>query len=311
MNPWMKYQVAKMKYLGQAAGDVDYSDGNQRYFMEDFLTNFTCDQCRMPEQAEICMRGIDQLKKVDFWIMQVAMGVFHIAKGWQYRGAGYAKSVSREGWRKFEQELDSARRYLTQAYNLHPIYPETSANMIQIAMAAQDRSGQKQWFMRSVNAQFDYLPAYRNLLWALRSRWGGSHGEMLKLGIECLNTKRFDTRVPSQFMVALFRIGEDLDNWRAPCQWLGIYDLIQQYFDGLLNEPKNKDFSDENRSFYAVVAWAAGQYEDARRIRLELGDKFDAKAYSHLNVTEHQALNDLEPRRQGLPVTWRAALGFS
>ena len=48
MNPWMKYQVAKMKYLGQAAGDVDYSDGNQRYFMEDFLTNFTCDQCRIP-----------------------------------------------------------------------------------------------------------------------------------------------------------------------------------------------------------------------------------------------------------------------
>ena len=36
------------KYLGQAAGDVDYSDGNQRYFMEDFLTNFTCDQCRIP-----------------------------------------------------------------------------------------------------------------------------------------------------------------------------------------------------------------------------------------------------------------------
>lgn len=293
-NPWEKYNHEMLKYLGQAAGDIDYTNGNERYYIEDFIAIFKGDQCRLPENAQICIQQIESLKEVDPWIKQTAKGIYHIAYGWKYRGTGYASSVSEEGWHKFKAELDIARKCLTRAYELHPQYPEPAASMIVIAMTTTDQDGQQLWFDRAVKAHFDYLPAYKHMFWALRPRWGGSRLKMMKLGVECLNTARFDTRVPSRFLVSLFDIGDEMNNWRAPYQWEGIYDLIQQYFEGLLNEPQNKDYYDENKSFYVVVAWAAGQFEDAGRMKGELGDRFDSKAYGYLNVTEQQVLNDLK-----------------
>ncbi len=292
-NPWHSYHRKKMRYMGQAAADQDYKDGHQRYYMEDFIFVFNGRNCRMPEDAGICMDEIPRSEDIDPWISLVTRGIYHIANGWRYRGTGYAKSVSQEGWKKFKAEIEEARKCLNQAYELHPEYPEAASNMIRVAMASSRIINEKQWFNRAVKAHFDYLNAYENLLWAIRPRWGGSHEQMLRFGIECLNTQRFDTRVPSNFLVSLFQIGDELDNWRTPYQWPGIYDLIQQYFNGLINEPKNRDRYEADKSFYAVVAWAAGQYEDARDIIQELGTKFDTRAYGYLKVTQDQVLNDI------------------
>ena len=117
---------------------------------------------------------------------------------------------------------------------------------------------------------------------------------MLKFGIECLNTGRYDTWVPSKFLQSLYQIGGELSDWRASYKWPGIYDLIQQYFNGLLNEPQMQHHYNTNKSFYALVAWAAGQYDDANRLMQELGDNFDRQVYSYINVTEAQVLNDIK-----------------
>jgi tetratricopeptide (TPR) repeat protein len=293
-NPYKTYQRAKMKYLGQAALDHDYLDGHQRYYMQDFVTIFSNNTCSMPEDVDLCMNTIDRSQQIDPWIALVAKGIYHIDLAWNYRGNGYAKSVSEENYRKFKAEIAKARKCLVQAYELHPEYPEAAAKMISVSMAIPGNVPMGQWFDRAIKAHFDYLYAYDDMLWALRPRWRGSHVEMLKFGIECLSTERFDTRVPSQFLVSLFKIGDELDNWRKPYQWPGVYKLIQKYFNGLLSEPKNKDYEAANKSFYVVVAWAAGHYQDAHRMMQELGTRFDRQAYSYLKVSEEQVLNDIK-----------------
>jgi hypothetical protein len=296
-NPFKTYHRAKMKYLGQAALDQDYQDGHQRYYLQDFITVFSDNNCSMPEDVDLCMDTIIQSRQIDPWIALVAKGFYHVALAWNYRGNGYAKSVTEENKKKFEKEISRARKCLIHAYELHPEYPEAAAKMISVSMAIPGDVPMRQWFDRVIKVHFDYLYAYEDLLWALRPRWRGSHVEMLKFGIECLNTERYDTRVPSQFLVSLFQIGDELDNWRAPYQWPGIYELIQKYFNGLLNEPKNKDYETANKSFYVVVAWAAGQYQDAHRMMQELGTTFDPQAYSYLKVSEEQVIKDINSER--------------
>lgn len=293
-NPYQEYQRAMMKYLGEAALDEDFQEGHQRFYMQDLIKVCFKDNCGLAENATLCMDTILQAKQIDPWISLVARGFYHIALGWNYRGDGYAKSVTKENMKKFHEKIEAARDCLEKAHELHPEFPEAAAKMIQVSMALSADTEQRLWFDRTIRAHFDYLYAYNDLLLALRPRWGGAHEEMLKFGIECLNTGRFDTRVPSRFLVSLFQIGDELDNWRAPYQWPGIYELIQQYFDGLLSEPKNQEYHDENKSFYAVVAWAAGQYKDAHRLMQELGPRFDRQAYSYLKVDEEQVLNDIK-----------------
>ena len=293
-NPYAAYQRAAMKYLGKAAQDRDYQDGHQRYYMHDFIQEFSNKNCCMPENAAVCMDEIIQSKQIDSWISQVARGYYHYAVGWKYRGDGYASTVAKENMNKFHKEIAEARKCLTQAHEIHPEFPEAAAKMVDVSMVIAADHDERLWLERTIAAHFDYLYAYDDLLNALRPRWGGSHDEMLKFGIECLNTGRFDTRVPSRFLVSLFQIGSEMDNWRIPYQWPGIYDLIKQYFDGLLSEPNNKDYYDTNKSFYAVVAWAAGQHQDAHRMMQELGSKFDHRAYSYLEVNEEEVLNEIK-----------------
>ncbi len=292
-NPYPKYQRIMMKYLGAAALDQDYLDGHQRYYMQDFIAVAFKDNCCMAENISLCMDAILHSKQIDPWISLVTRAFYHIGLGWKYRGNEYAASVTEENMNKFHAEIEMARNFLAEAYELHPEFPEAPAKMIHVSMVFSAEGDLRLWFDRTIAAQFDYLYAYEDMLWALRPRWGGSHEEMLKFGIECLNSGRFDTRVPSKFLVSLYQIGSELDNWRAPYQWPGIYDLIRQYFTGLLDEPGNQDDYDANKSFYAVVAWAAGRYADAHRLMEELGPKFDRQAYSYLNVKEEQVLNDI------------------
>ena len=88
----------------------------------------------------------------DHWIESVAKGIYHIANGWKYRGLGYAKSVSKECWKQFKTEMETARKYLTQAYGLHADYPESSGYMIRIAMVFSNSADQKIWFEKSIES---------------------------------------------------------------------------------------------------------------------------------------------------------------
>jgi len=148
---------------------------------------------------------------VDPWVSEYCAGEKSIADAWKSRGGGWSNTVTDSGWNGFGENLRLAREHLTKSWTLNPKDPGAADEMITVAMGENEETDtMRTWFDRSVAAELDYIPAYKDLLWGLRPRWLGSHKEMIDLGIECLNTGRYDTGVPNQFLVALGDVADDM-----------------------------------------------------------------------------------------------------
>lgn len=291
-----KLSRLKWEYLAQAAADKAFSNGNQRYYMALFIKEWgrnTRAKADIPPGGEEFIRKLDKNKNVDPWIRLVTKGTYHINKAWEARGSGWASEVTRWGWHIFGKELSRARNCLTEAHALHPEFPEASAFMITVSMGSRGKDKPREWFDRAVFAQFDYLPAYNSMFWAVRPRWGGSHKEMYELGLECLNTERFDTEVPRNFLTALWTIGSELKEWRSAYQQPGVYENLQIFFNGMLNEPTRAADKNYWLSVYAVASWAAGQYPDAKKLFDEVGSRVDKSVFLDWKVEADRVLSDV------------------
>ncbi|GAI47049.1 unnamed protein product [marine sediment metagenome] len=71
----------RMKYLGQAAADKDFANGNQRYYMEEMLREYELYN-RMPKNGDILLRELESNPDTDLWIRLVIQGLSHVSKGW-------------------------------------------------------------------------------------------------------------------------------------------------------------------------------------------------------------------------------------
>ena len=107
---------------------------------------------------------------------------------------------------------------------------------------------------------------------------------MYQFGVECLNTGRFDTEVPRIFLKAVWDIGSELDNWRDAYRRAGTYEKMQTLFEGMLNDLTRARWQDYWKSAYAMVAWAAGRYEDSRKLFDELGDNIYMPIFAEFNT---------------------------
>lgn len=283
----------KMKYLARASVDDRFKNGNQRYYINTYFGTWT--YSKLPRQFEKFMDEYEKLENVDPWIDLMVRGKYHDLLGWRARGSGYAKTVTQDGWRIFKDEMSNARDYYTRAHQIHPEFPEAATRMIRVRMASRGPTSEREWFDLAVNAQFDYMPAYSKYLWALRPRWGGSHKKMLKFGLACLNTERFDTDVPGIFLKSIRYISEDYDirNWRKPFLKPGIYKNVQKYFEGILNEPGKESQYYRIKSSYVLYAWVCGKYKDAKEMMNELGENFIPEVSKELKIKPEEFVNHL------------------
>ena len=97
------------------------------------------------------------------------------------------------------------------------------------------RESARFWFDEAVAAQFDAPRAHDHLLHDLLPRWNGSHVELLKFGLECLNTKRFDTEVPRTFKAAITHVEQEDGNTREllAANTLNAENALEQLFSGV------------------------------------------------------------------------------
>lgn len=296
----------KMQYLGQAAGDPHFADGNQRFYLMDVLQVWD-DPCANPPHADVLIEELDATADLDPWIEHVVKGLYHVGLAWEARGGGRASTVTAEGWKVFGEELETAETHLVAAHELHPEFPEAATAMIPVGMAGASELSPKEWFDRAVAAQFDYRPAYTKLIWALRPRWGGSHRAMYDFGLECLNTGRFDTDVPRYFLKVVWDIGSEMDDWRTVYRRPDTYRHMKVFFNGMLSEPSREAEWDYFRSVYGIFAWAGEEYEDARKRFDELGDKVDPTAFKEGSLDVDALIADVYFRTGPLEEEYLAA----
>lgn len=222
------------------------------------------------------LEGVKTVKNPDPWMVHMVRGRHEITAAWEDRGGGWASTVTEKGREGFRKHLDEAASQLTAAYRLAPDCPESAAAMITVSMGGGDPAHtSRQWLDRAAAAQFDYMDAYGAYLNDIMPRWHGSLEAMLQFGIECANTKRFDTEVPEVFLDAIRMMRVEMPQPDAIYQTEGVYDAMTVLFDGLCAEPSRKAEADKLRSRQAGLAWKCGRAAEAKKLLDALGDRVD------------------------------------
>jgi hypothetical protein len=296
---YQAYRDQAIKYIGEAGGDGSYQQGGQRMFLD--WVEGIWDDLLDGHQQDV-YEALKANPKTDPYVRDVIGGRYEIAAAWEARGGGWASEVTQEGWAGFKTHLNAARDLLTAAWKLHPEFPEAPTEMITVAMGRADGEAhhEKDWFYRAVAAQMDYQAAYDAMMWDLHPRWSGSYDAMYAFGVECLETRRFDTGVPMMFVVALQSIAEDNDDdltyWRKP----ETYSHLKRFYAGYKAQMEETKASEETRngleSMHAATDYLTRHYEDARVRLAKLGDNVDSDAFESFAGPLDRAIRDIEAR---------------
>lgn len=272
----------QVSLIAEALRDGSYKPGESRIQLWNLLSVVDA------EHRDAVAAELAKNPRVDKYALNVFKGQSEIDNGWADRGTGYASEVTEQGWKGFEEHLTAARKLLTDAWKLHPEYPEAPCLMIKVTMAGLGNPGdtERLWFNRATAAQFDYLPAYNSLRWALRPRWGGSLEELYQHGVTCLQTKRFDTEVPWEFFQSLLDITTDLEGKKS--YWLkpDTEKHLEALYDGYTKSRPDK--LDRFSTFRAATAWYVGDYKKAKTLLDDLGDRADETVFSECFKTTRE-----------------------
>ena len=227
-------------------------------------------------QAEL----VDALRReegVDPWILNMVAGRHFLDLALAVLESESTEEPAPKPTKKSIALIEQARDRLLRAWLLRPDYPEAAGDLIRVTAVAGGIADEtpRFWFDRAVAAQFDLHDAYRNLLWALEPRWGGSHEAMMRFGVECAETDRFDTRVPSFLYDAVNAAGAELpqrtDAFRRP----GVFERMRGVLEGDLAAAKSDEERHRLRVRYAGIAYLSGEPEYASKLLDQLPGGLD------------------------------------
>ncbi len=200
------------------------------------------------------------------WLACLLRGFVEVKHAWKARGDGWANSVSAAGWQGFHDHLANANIILTEAWKLHPEWPQAAAEMVTVIMAESDADQARDWFDRATVAQIDDPAAWNNMRWALRPRWEGSLEALRAFGASAINSERFDTDVPRKFFDCVTDIETDSKN--LPGQHIygreDIWPEMKRMYEGYIAAPSQERYAAGWRGSYAIVAYFANHFDVAR-----------------------------------------------
>src|SRR5665213_266455 len=212
---------------------------------------------------EVC-QAAEQAGPSFQWLALMFRGVNEINLAWKARGDVYGDTVSPTGCDGFQDHLAKARSSLTEAWKVHPDWPQASVKMISVAMAESELDEARQWFDRATRAQVDYPEAWSNMRWTLRPRWLGSMEAIKDFGIMAVDSGRFDTDIPRKFFDCVSDLENDTTDLQADQHLYGradIWPAMKRMYEGYIAERSQASYAEGWREAYAVVAYFAHHYD--------------------------------------------------
>ena len=248
----------------RAASDGSYSAKFETVFLRDQMTQLGNCKKAGPDSLKML---IDAWGKSAWpeWVRLTLIGQAETQWAWALRGAGWANTVTPDGWKGFAEHIQLAHAALEKAHQLRPDRPEAAALMITVAMAENAPPAvSRQWFNQAVAAQFDYLPAYTKLLWNYAPRWLGSEQMVLEFGKACAETKRYDTEVPAMIYEACRATAVENANPRGVFSHPLVASAISQTAQGYLKHTQASPALHRQFAAHgAIAAWLAGDAKTA------------------------------------------------
>ena len=227
------------------------------------------------------------------WAKLTLEGAGEVKLAWMKRSSSWAREVNDDQWRGFAEHLKRGRDVLAKANRLRPDRPEAATKMITVCLGESVHLSElRAWFDRAVSAQFDYLPAYKALLWAYRPRWLGSHELMLAFGKACAETRRFETAVPSRLMVACADVVSEVKQpeavFRHPIVKEAVSLMSRGYLDTAGTPPWTRAMRVSNAT---MCAWLAGDYPLAKEALTQAGPRLHRTTQNYLGaMLQHEKM---------------------
>lgn len=249
--------------LVRAASDGSYTPEELRrllfYFTEHtYYTSYLYYNGDDSKLMEFLGRNPD----LDPWFRETMLGHLHLNRAWDQTWVENFDPSEYLDWDAYAADLAAARQHLENAIAINPAYPEPYRFLIKLARLAPtcNQEEARRWFDRAIACQFDFMPAYEELIDACRPANGGSIQLLFNLGLAFAQTRRYDTQVPDYIYRTLEEIGVDTGNLHdildAPGAAEALLDTASAYVD-------RNVFRTRNLTRAAVVCWFFGDFAGA------------------------------------------------
>ena len=175
------------------------------------------------------------LPDLNLWLREMVAGRHEMNLAGDARGDGWAREVAPEQWDNFHKHTAAAYGHYKAAHTLDPLRPEAATELIRLANLDETGpgEGEQYWFDRATERRVDFVPAAHTLTWAREPKWGGSAGEMLDVGFQMADTRRYDTIGPSWLIDTVWRVGGLGGDWTfldtEPAAYEKIYSVCEGY----------------------------------------------------------------------------------
>jgi len=218
----------------------------------------------------------------------VFKGVRYKDWAWEARGAGYAHTVTEEGWELFRQRLAVAKKSLQAAWKADPTDPRAPTQMIPVIMG---QSGSKpemeMWFTRAMQNNPDNRVACGFKLYFLYPRWHGSHREMVAFGRECLATQNWWGPLPTILTDAHAQAAKESPDPKAYYTRPGVWDDVSAVYKSFLEAYPDSPRATSYRNRLAKWACDCQQWDEAVRQFQKIGDEPDPTVFRSKAVYDY------------------------
>jgi hypothetical protein len=124
-------------------------------------------------------------------------GEAYVQMAWNARGYGLASTVTREGFKTFENDLAIAESALNQAWKLNPQDARIAVEMMTLELGqGEGRDRMELWFDRAMKIDPNDYDACSQKFYYLEPKWYGSLQDMLDFGHECVLNTNWGGHVP-------------------------------------------------------------------------------------------------------------------
>ena len=263
-------QQAIVRACEQAAGDAD----QERLIVDTYQTEVLNAKCPYDEGL---FEALDA-SGASVWLRGTLSGLWRIERAWVKRSHNSADKVSDRQWSGFVAELSIANERLREAIASDPSRPEPFAGMISVCGGGGPPLGEsvELWLDRAITAQVDYGAAWSKALWFAAPRWNGSQDRVLKIGRRALNTKRFDSTAPAQYLAAVKQILMDSRGFSKIAKIPGIVNDLDALTAGYQHAGSGAAQWALSQCVIANV-WL-GREEKAKQLADTLGELFEFSA---------------------------------
>ena len=207
---------------------------------------------------------------LDPWLQHVLNSCDALNKGWNARGGGFSDTVTGEGWKGYEECMKLATKEAEAAIALHPEWP------VAYGFLFNANFGDNELILKYLAQICKYRPdlpsLYRRVSWSMLPRWGGSHEEIEALAKACMETRRYDTSIPSIGFCLLGMVSwdDDITRWNRCYRKEWLQPLADELFKEYIKRISPQQPHDA-RLDYVLFLMAAGRYDDAEKVVKEIG----------------------------------------